>query len=226
MKNNDKILKEKSSKDLTKDFKIKIKLFPYISNAQLINNLKIDNESIHYISIRDVSEEITKIIKYHCEKLKINCEESSILDGTAGVGGNTLSFAYDFKKVYAVEIDKLRSDYLNNNITVYKFNNIEVYNDDCLNLYNNLEYDVLFLDPPWGGRDYKRKELIQLKLSGRTIETVCKEVFDCNKKCKLIVIKIPFNFDLYEFYNRLHFISRAIYIHELKKMNLLVVYYV
>ena len=39
-----------------------IKLFPYINDKQKINDLKIDNDSIHYISIRDVAENITKII--------------------------------------------------------------------------------------------------------------------------------------------------------------------
>ncbi len=198
------------------DIKVKKRIFPYINDVSLINNLKIDNESLHYISVRIVSKQITNIIQYH-----INTNVT-ITDGTAGVGGNTLSFASVFNKVNAIEIHKTRYDDLVNNIQVYKYGNVKTYNNDFLKIYKDLKQDVIFLDPPWGGADYKLLSSLHLTLSGRLLETICKDLI-INKYCKLIVIKIPFNFDLLFFYERLVFVCSKMYIYQLKKMNVLVI---
>ena len=77
---------------------------------------------------------------------------STILDGTACVGGNTISFAKKGFKVISVELDKQRSELLLHNIKLYNLENkIKIYNKNLLDIYKRFKVDVLFIDPPWGG---------------------------------------------------------------------------
>lgn len=196
---------------------VKKKIFPYISDVSKISSLKIDSDSLYYISIRSVSNQITNIIKSH-----INSTNIVITDATAGVGGNTLSFASTFSHVNAVEICKERYDFLCNNVEMYSYKNVQTYNDDYLNLYKNMKQDVVFLDPPWGGSSYKSHTSLRLYISNRLITTICKDLFS-NKHCTIIVIKIPVNFDIVHFYEKMLFVCNNMYLYKLKKMNILVI---
>lgn len=200
----------------------KYKLFPYLENKLLVNKLKIDEDSIYYISIRDHATKITNIIIYHLTLLNINISTTIITDATAGVGGNTLSFASTFKKVYAIEIDNLRSNYLKNNINIYNFTNVFVINNNCVNIIPNIkDHNVVFIDPPWGGRNYKKYTNLKLMLSNTPLETICLNIFE-NNNVKLIVLKLPFNYDLVNFYNKLK--DYTIYLYDLYKMLILVIH--
>lgn len=200
----------------------KYKLFPFLEDKMLINKLKIDEDSIYYISIRDHATKITNIIIYHLTLLNINASTSIITDATAGVGGNTLSFSPVFKKVYAIEIDNLRSNYLKNNINVYNFTNVYVINDNCINILPNIkDHNIVFIDPPWGGRNYKKYTNLKLMLSNVSLDTICLNVLK-NSNVKLVVLKLPFNYDLFDFYYKLK--DYTIYMYDLYKMIILVIH--
>lgn len=195
--------------------KIKLKLFPYTKN---INNVKIDCESIHYISVYKDAFNISCIICSQLELLKIDPKKSIITDATACVGGNTISFAKYFKTVNAIEINNLYFNYLSNNIKVYELNTkVKLYNDNCIKLIPNLHQDVIYIDPPWGGKNYKIKNNLKLTLSNIPIETL---VLNWIKLCKIIVLKLPLNYDL-EFMHKS--IINKIYVYELPKMFIVIV---
>jgi len=201
-----------------------VKLFPFINNKSKIDLLKIDSESLHYISIRDVASTITSIIILHLRNIKVDYLDIIITDTTAGVGGNTLSFSNKFKFVNSIEINKERFDYLKNNINVYGLKNINLYNDNCLNIINSIKQDVIFIDPPWGGSDYKFKNKLHLYISKTKIEDICNNLMDkniTNYPPKLIVLKIPKNYNLYYLYNNIK--SNKIYLYKLKKMFIVVI---
>ena len=117
-----------------------------------------------------------------------------------------------------------RSYYLKNNLDVYGYKNVDVYNDDCFNVIYTIKQDVVFIDPPWGGSSYLNKGLLQLKMSEKSIEDICLDLFN-NKKCKyvpkLVGIKLPVNFDIVNFYNKLHDFN--IYYYNLNKMMILII---
>ncbi|MEM0354050.1 MAG: hypothetical protein QXW79_00575 [Thermoplasmata archaeon] len=74
-----------------------------------------------------------------------------IMDMTSGIGGNVLNFAKYFKYVDAIEIDKIRYIFLNNNVQVYGFNNINCYYDDSVYFIVENDYlvqNIVFIDPP------------------------------------------------------------------------------
>ena len=213
---------EESNSILNK--KTLIKLFPYISDKDKINELKIDNDSIHYISIRDVAENITSIINSHLKELNFNNNNMVITDATAGVGGNTISFCRNFKKVNAIEIDDIRFNYLENNLNVYNFTNFNLYNDSCLNVLNKIYHDIVFIDPPWGGKFYKSHNKLILELDNVKLENICNNLLNdqiVKISPKLIVLKIPKNYDLSHFNNNIR--SNKVYLYDLKKMYIIVI---
>jgi 16S rRNA G966 N2-methylase RsmD len=193
------------------------RIFPYMKKFTNYGNIKIDDESFSFITIREIADLTSKIICYHLLNFNINPQKITIIDYTAGVGGNILSFCKFFQYVYAIEIDKLRCDYLINNIDIYGYKNISVINDCAIKIHNNklieINPSVIFLDPPWGGNDYKNSDILLLKLGEMKIEELIIDI--CNKfslsnieftknNCnKLIILKLPRNYDIEFLYNYL-----------------------
>lgn len=169
------------------------KIFPDTINKE---SLKYDNEGLWSISLPDEADLITNIIKMNIGKLN---NHMTIFDGTAGLGGNTISFAKYFKNVISCELNAERFELLLNNINIYKLSNVELINDDCIK-YLNLNYDAYFFDPPWGGPEYKTNNKIQLKLSNLTLEQIINKIKNTNKTSP-IFIKLPINYKMNEFYN-------------------------
>lgn len=203
--------------------KLYSKLFPNFDNAE-VDKLLIDPDSVNYISIPYQAKQISNIILNKLTELNIDISDITITDATAGTGGNTISFATYFKHVNAIEIDEIRFKYLVNNINVYKLNNITVYNDDCLKILDSIQnHDVIFIDPPWGGKDYKKQNNLKLYISGQPIETVCNNLCSTQKNLKLIVLKLPKNYDISYFYKNVNSNNKKIYWYNLSKMYILII---
>lgn len=118
---------------------------------------------------------------------------STIMDGTACAGGNTISFAKNGFKVIAIELDRLRSKLLKNNVDVYGFSeSVKVYNKNLLKSYSKYKADILFIDPPWGGVGYRKQKSIDLFLGKTNISDLCIAAKD---HFKYIAVKTPINFN-------------------------------
>jgi 16S rRNA G966 N2-methylase RsmD len=201
-------------------------IFPYLKNKSLYNYLKIDNESLYYISHKNISSKITNIIIQNLKKHKINKENIIITDCTGGVGGDTIQFAQTFRFVYSIEIDKTRFNYLNNNLNIYGSKNVKLFNDDFLNILSTIpNHHIVFIDPPWGGSEYKNLKNIRLKISNKyELEDLC-EMILFNKNIKknplFICLKLPKNYDIKYMYYKLN--KCNIYLYELDKMIIIIV---
>jgi 16S rRNA G966 N2-methylase RsmD len=102
--------------------------------------LNIPKEFLRFATPRDVS-------KYRAERLKCNV----LIEIGAGVGGQTIAFSKTCKKVIAIEIDKIKSKILSDNLKKLKINNVEVINGDALNksVLNKISkerIDIVFTD--------------------------------------------------------------------------------
>jgi len=172
------------------------KLFPFIDKKN-IEKLQIDSESIHLITTRKPAEKITNIICTLLEKLELNPKDIIITDCTSGCGGNTISFAKIFKHVHAIEINKMRCNFLFNNLELYNLKNVDINNNDFIKILPIIsDHDVVFIDPPWGGIDYKLSEFIEISMSNMTLNEICNFILDNQKMKKVpkfIVIKLPKN---------------------------------
>lgn len=199
------------------------RIFPVLKNFNNFSKIKIDDDSFSYITIREIADTISKIICYHLLEHNINPQKCTILDYTAGVGGNVLSFGKFFKLVYAIELDELRAEYLKNNINVYGYKNINIING-CAIEFNSSKLietnsNIVFIDPPWGGTGYKNSESLTLNLGTINLEELVIDIVDKfstnynqilnlnpkeqynNYNNKFIILKLPKNYDVEYYYN-------------------------
>lgn len=197
--------------------KIIFRLFPNIPKNG--KKIMIDADSVHYISNKEDAALITTIIK---SKLKDN--NITITDATAGVGGNTISFCSEFKHVNAIEIDNTRFEYLQNNLNVYGITNVDLFKNDCLDVLHIIDkHDVIYIDPPWGGRDYKQYDKLKLSISDMSIELLCVRLMDksyMKSVPNLIVLKLPLNYNIKHFHK---IITKKTYMYTLKKMYIIII---
>ncbi len=168
--------------------KVLKKIFPEPPDCNY-NNLLLDDEGLWSIThIKDadlISHTIIEIMGTN----KLN-----ILDMTAGCGGNMISFINIFYHTTGIEINENRFNLLKNNLDKYKKDNYILINGNSIEYIKSL-YDVYYIDPPWGGPDYKNNQSIELYLSNINIYDII-QLIPVNK---LIVLKLPFNYNIDKF---------------------------
>jgi predicted RNA methylase len=186
---------QKETQNLGGDFK---EWFPKIEGIDY-NKLKITDEGIYsltkYMDSLAIIKSMENIIGEE------NMEGLTILDGTANVGGDTIRFAMNFNKVISVELNKENFEVLSNNVNVYNFSDkVELINGDITKFYNKLQLlpDVLYLDPPWGGKSYKDfdEEKMVIFLSNMSLTRFIGNILLSPNKPKYIFIKLPINYNI------------------------------
>lgn len=217
MSENNVVVKTKYNKELNvKHLKY---LFGEQHSDELLNKLQYDNISIYSITPAEFAEQITQKLRISVSKiLKKDISELVITEMTACIGGNVISFAKNFKHVNAIELCEQRFLYLNHNLTVLNLiNNVTTINGNSLVEVVNLKQDIVFFDIPWGGRSYKFKEKIDLYISKIPSYSACNLVKDYTK---IIVMKIPNNFNIQKFAHRVD--MRIYEVYNLEKFRLII----
>ena len=150
----------------------------------------------------------------------------TLFDGMACVGGNSISFARHFHHVICNEVDESRFKMSTYNMCeVMKYKNVEFHKKSILELaFESLEYHILFLDPEWGGPEYKYKSNILIKIDEEPLEHFCVRVFQSKINLRMIAVKLPTNYDNYYFESvmRRHNLKYELYTN-LRKMTLTVI---
>lgn len=187
-------------------------LFKFVA-TNLRNQLLFDEEALYSTTDQNTANKIAKEIGKYIDP------KSTIVDATACIGGSSYALSQIFNKVYAIEINENRYNYLISNIKLLEVNNIECILGDALEKVKDIECDCIFIDPPWGGPEYKILAKVKLELSNKPLHDICKEFA---KNTKFIVIKVPLNFDEEDFIentkDKLVLKTKA----PLRKMNLLI----
>ena len=158
---------------------------PFVPNGNIdFKMLKITKEGKYSITKWEDSYQIVKII----EKYLGDTKQLTITDCNGGIGGDTITFGKNFKQVNTIELKESHYNILEYNCGLYKLKNINFYNTDST-IVLNLKQDVVYFDPPWGGKKYHLENKIYFK------EPFTPKLF--NKiNSKICVIKIPINFDI------------------------------
>ena len=202
------------------------------------NNLMIDDKSVSYITTPQTSNIIALIIDSLIPKTILR-SNLTILDGTACVGGDSITFGKIFGAVVASEIKKHRYDMLVNNLREYELYNVVPVNEDCLKVCRRLNFiDIMYFDPPWGGEGYKNKNNIRLSIGDLYIDELVNLVFNKNpdnpidasqpsntwtmSDVKMVVLKIPKNYNLKELYEMTKSSKLNMLMYELNKMLIVV----
>ncbi len=118
----------------------------------------------------------------------------TVIDGFAGIGGNTVAFARLCEKVYAIEKDKDRIRMAENNAKIYGVEKKIVFiHGDFFQEIPKLRADGIFIDPLWklGPKytDLKKFSLSDFEPDGNKI---IEAVFARFEK---IALKVPEQFD-------------------------------
>ena len=110
-----------------------------------------------------------------------------VTDATACIGGNTTFFEKEFKVVIAIEKDP-------EIFKILKLNTTKSINYNCS--YNDIKYkiqqDLVFIDPPWGGSNYKNENNVVLNLDGINVLEIIDNIYHFTR---FVALKVPNNFD-------------------------------
>lgn len=174
------------------------KIFPYLNNTQL-KLIDIDEEGLYSVTWYNQSQKIASEIQ------KLLGDNITIVESCLGWGADTIVFCKTFDHVISYEINDNHADSARNNLMVAGVNNFDIIRDSFVN--SVIDADVLYMDPPWGGKNYKKKKSMSLYLDRINIADLYNNVKD---RFKLIVIKIPKNFNL-NFFRRITNASPIIY---------------
>jgi hypothetical protein len=177
-----------------------------------LRKLKMDSVSVYSMTPLEASKSIIKII------LKYATKKSVITDMTACIGGDTIQFSKIFKHINSIELSKERCKFLKHNIDVYDRKNVTVYQGNSIELIKTLEQDIIYIDPPWGGKKYKYKKKINLYLSKIPMWNLCNQLAN---QADYIVLKVPLNFNIEFFCKKV--ISEDVDIYPLKKIQLIII---
>ena len=183
-----KYLELKNNKVVKIKRKQKRKIYSNVKKSDL-DKLIFTEESLYSVSKIKGSKFLIDVIKQYYRELN----KLILTDATANVGSDTINLSYHLKKVNAIEIDEINYRALVNNINVLKIRNIETFNSDSNKIISNLKQDIIYVDAPWGGRDYKNKKKLDLYLGNINISQ-----FYLNNKdyAKLFIFKVPYNYNL------------------------------
>jgi hypothetical protein len=179
------------------------RMFPDLPEAAICSKdeIKITHEGVYSITDPKIMglliREITgRALQWAGMGVNVNIRDLTVTDATSNCGGSVLGFANIFGNVNAVEIDEKTYQVLSHNITAYGFKNVKLINDDYTKIMCDLKQDIIFIDPPWGGRGYDSKVGLKLKLGDLTMREI---VLKGLSVAKLVILKLPFNYDFSEF---------------------------
>ena len=187
--------------------------------------LQITDKGLYSISKYYDASWITDIIgRFISNYTNLIVSNTSIIDGTAGIGGNSINFAKYFSKVYAIEINQTHCDVLKNNIEALNISNIDIYFDNFLNIIDKIKSnsDIFFFDPPWGGKSYKNFKYFNLKIGKLPIQDVINILYD--KKYKYVILKAPYNLNISSLLENVKYENMNIHKNYRKNMILLIFY--
>jgi hypothetical protein len=187
-----------------------IDLFPK-KNGIDYSKLKMTPEGLYSITRQKDGIVILK----HMKSILKSFQDKSITDLTGNVGGDTILFGLNFKSVDSIEINPENYEALENNVKVYDLNNVKLHLGDSTKLYN-WDTDVLYMDAPWGGPDYKKQKSVDLYLGDLSIDLFIKEICNRSNRPKYIFLKVPGN---YKFEN-IFKLNKSNNIKYIKKFNI------
>ena len=185
-----------------------LKFFPYDAEVDY-TKLRMTKIGRYSISRPEHADLISRHIVTFAEMLDLGHPSNiSLIDATAGIGGNTLSFLKYFKYVTAIEVKKEHFDILETNLKCYKLyprsDQLKLINRDYTMIFNTVQSDIIFFDLPWNNDEvwYSKKRDLMLYLSGIPLHTLVTNVFRYDLS-RMVVCKCPFNFNFSLFIRKL-----------------------
>jgi predicted RNA methylase len=171
----------------------------------ILRKFKLNEEGRFSITRPYESEQITKhIIKFINNE--IDFENCVLTDATACVGGDLVNFSNRVRHVNGVEINPENFSLLVENCSTFDCKNVTLMNADYLTIYNKIKQDIIYIDPVWGGVEYKLKNSIQLYVGDVALCDLVNTI-RAEGISKYIFVKVPTNICLDKLvYDNIHII--------------------
>jgi len=187
-------------------------------------NLKITDKGLYSISKYYDAQWITDHVIDFLKNKNIDPLDVNIIDGTAGIGGNSINFSKYFSKVLSIEINNIHYEVLKNNIDALNIKNIQIYLANFLNIIDSIKDDsnIFFFDPPWGGNCYKNFKYFNLKIGKLEINDVINILYD--KNIKYTILKAPHNLNLSTLYSNIKYENMIVH-RNIKQSMILIIFY-
>jgi hypothetical protein len=199
------------------DWRYKLQtIFPhYIDGTYRVDIERIihDSEGLTYATPFIHICKLVKYLRYYMRSvLPVNYTQlynHTVVDATAGIGGDTLGFALTnngFSRVFSIELDAVRHHCLAENVKLYHLTNrVTTVHADFIEWYRTMYRKVargaiIHIDAPWGGKNYKTMQVIHdlyfIDKHGRdvSLNQQCKDILR-EGDCPAIVLKLPTNYD-------------------------------
>ncbi len=160
--------------------------FPEIHSIN-IENIKVTTEGRYSASHKKASDKLVYLIKKY-----FKTDELVITDATGNIGSDTIALGLDFKFINTIELDPTNYSALKNNVELYGLQNVKLFQGNSLEILPKLTQDVIYIDAPWGGVDYKKNMSLRLYLGNLELSDIYNKF---KSKTKLFVFKIPYNYD-------------------------------
>jgi len=132
-----------------------------------------------------------------------------ITDLTGNVGGDTILFGIHFGSVDSIELDNDNFEALKNNVKTFNLKNVNVYHGDSTRLFI-WKTDVVYIDPPWGGPDYKEKKNLDLFLGKERLDLFLDTILEQDWRPNYVFMKLPRNYN----FERLTFLPNVREVHK------------
>ena len=167
-----------------------------------------------------------------------------MVDGTACIGSDIIDTLYNWDlsdisksnelEIIGFEIDKLNYDSAVENIKLFNYKERAKVNfTSFLNLMsdNNLvnqSINIIYLDAPWGGKDYKKEDKINCMMDSKNVFDIALEILESDKPqfrdIFLFVLKLPYNYD--DTYKTVTIIQEKYKVHPIQKHKNIVYVYI
>lgn len=187
----------------------KLNYFPYFENIDR-TQIQLTTEGIYSVSDNIGSGKLVNLIQKYFKSNNL-----VITDATGNNGSDTIAMGLKFSHVNSIELNPINFEVLKHNVKkVYKLDNVDLYNGDSLEILKKLNQDIIYIDAPWGGSDYKKHKSIELYMSNKSMGDIFNEF---KSKTKLFIYKIPKNYDFTNFIQITMVTKYYLYLH--KKNN-------
>ena len=117
----------------------------------------------------------------------------SITDGTANCGGDSIAMALRGWTLTSIERDAENYAALVGNFKAFDLPNKPI-NGNTVAHFNKHPTNVLFLDPPWGGTDYKTIDKLDIFFGPYFVEDYVGGQFQKHPTLHHVVLKLPYNY--------------------------------
>ena len=170
----------------------------YNGNGNWVNEVQLTNEGLSSITpfkiARNMSLKFKQILSDNGRSSKI------IVDTSANVGGNTISFSQYFERVISYEIKTKTYNALCKNLATYGITNVRTTNADFIKNIKKISKNtnMVFIDPPWYLNGHQNRYLALSECYKPHLlpitEIICR-IWSRSSKI-IIAIKVPKNYKI------------------------------